>query len=281
MAAVPADFVPAYDVPELDAIEIIPAEQIRPLIEATRRELQILERTAAEAIAAADDAEEWARAETNDGSTSTWSLIRMHREQRDDAERDAQVMIELATRHAHHVLRDARTQADELLARGTRTEVRHEPVVPIVVAPPAPVAIVPPPPVVVPQPGPVTVPEPAPAPSPPAPPAPVEVVAPPEPPTVVAPPPAPPTIVPEPAPVAPATASYAAVVSEPEPPATQLVTEFAPPEFGTPAVATAATAEGFWPAETNERRRFSLPISAVLEAAAVLMILIFILLRLS
>ena len=75
--------------------------------------------------------------------------------------------------------------------------------------------------------------------------------------------------------VAPVTAPVAVVV-EPEPPSVPVALEAAP----APAPAVVADTS-FWPVETSERRRYSLPISAVLEAAAVLMILIFILLRLS
>lgn len=299
----PTEIVPAYDVPDLDAIEIIPAAQVRPLIEATRRELQILERTAADAIAAADDAEEWARIETNDGSSSTWSLIRLHRENRDEAQRDAQVMIELATRHAQHLLADVQAQADEVLGAMLGA--------PVVPEPPAPVAVAAPPaPILTPVPEPVVEPEPVEAKPVARKPAAAKAVAPK---SVarkttarktVARKPVGPAVV-ETA-VAEVKVAEATVVAEPvvEPAAiepalvepTVVTPKAVAPTVVTPAVvvpepvafeaapvpAPAVVADtAFWPVETSERRRYSLPISAVLEAAAVLMILIFILLRLS
>ena len=57
----------------------------QPLLAATERELEGLERTAAQAVAVANHAQEWERAETNEGSSSTWALVRLHRAQCDEA----------------------------------------------------------------------------------------------------------------------------------------------------------------------------------------------------
>jgi hypothetical protein len=304
-------------------VEIIPASRVAPLIAATERELEVLERTAAEAIAAADDAEEWERAATNEGSSSTWALIRIHREQCDEARRDAQVMIDLATRHAQFLISEARAEADELI-NGSHTSVS-----PVSAPPATPHAVA----EVVHAPAPVPAPAPAPVPSasdngssgghrtvasesvapeastrtavltqprpgiqtvigspapaelpttetpavtePPAPVAPAAVTIIPVPPAIVEPPAAVLTQpVVEPASAYDALAREAVVVELTPPPAPSQ------PPMPAPAEAVAATDAGFWPAEGRTRRRLALPFSAVLEASAVLLILVFILLRL-
>jgi len=257
----------AFSSPE--PVEMIPADRIRPIISATVRELEFLERLAAQAVAAADDAEAWEQAATDAGAS--WTLVRRHREEREEARRDAQVMVELATRHAQYVLSEARAEADDIRAGGGRiasllgdyrARSDDRPVVELVAEAPAPPAVARPRPTVVEPP--TIVEQPAAPTSPPA----VAVI---EPSPVVVAPPAPVEATPV---DEPTIVDVSTVVPEP---VVATVESFERADQAAPVTPNA----GFWPAERPARRRLALPLSATLEAVAVLLILVFILLRLS
>jgi hypothetical protein len=264
------------------ALDLVPAEQVRDIIANTDSELSELERSAEFAHDAAERAERAISEAGLDPESSAWTMVRLQRflaGLRDEAQRDVETMLELA-RH------QARIRSNEV---GASRDVPRP-----VVRAAAPV---------VPAPAPVA-------------PSPAPVAAPVAPPVAVSPPveaPAAAGVTPAPGPAGPAASAAVAVpVAEPaceepgvplapEPEAAPHLTLVTPapvvPTAPAPAqpVAAAPTATQQplpRPAATQPTPAASapaakpgllrrLPISAILEVVAVLLILVFILLRLS
>lgn len=263
-----------------EPVDLVPADEVSELIAAADRDLTELELRVEQATAAADEAEGWVRESGVDEQASTWTLVRLQRfvtDLREEADRDAHDVIEVATHRA--ALRHSQAQAE--IARLDRKPADDGSAGPFTIEMPfavAPYRIGVPP-----------VPEPAPAQdaadiaA-----APVMFVAPVAP-DAPATPVAPVGFLPganvdeelhEAAAVAAAAAPVAVVDPLVEPAPAPAVAE-APPSA--PGHGGAETAD-FWPPEpatTARQRRFRLPLSAILEVAAVVLILVFILLRLS
>jgi len=263
------------------ALDVVPASEVANLIETTDRDFSQLERDASAARDAALDAETKARQAGVDPKSSAWTMVRLQRfldGLHEEAMRDAAATIEVARQRARMRLDEARANA--------RGDSAPRPVLPPPIPPVAP-ALRPVAPV--PQPEPTVMP---PRPEPFAParvvtlaPAPVTnghtQPAPPEgafarsgpesAPTLLAPVVAPPPVAappPAPAPMAPLApvAPVAPVVAPPPAP-----------------VASAPVAAAPAPVQPAKKRGFfrRLPIAAILEVIAVLLVLVFILLRLS
>jgi hypothetical protein len=270
------------------AVELIPGDEVAELIAETDRRLASLEREVAAATGVADDAERRAAAEGVDGPTSTWAIVRLQRfldDLREEAERDAQTVLNAARKGAQTRVEAARAGATQVRFESltaaapsyverpvapdgptVRARVEYPPIAPTVAVQSSPPAAAPPPlapaiesepdaalawaPIGIPPQGSTN------GTSAHALPVPVEPIA-------AAP------VVPEPVVAAPAVAAPVAaarVVIPAEPPAAPMIATPVPE----PAAPIAAPAR---------RRRF--PLSAVLEVLAVLLVLLFILLRLS
>lgn len=267
-------------------LDIIGADQVEAQLEVLERELADLERRAAEATAAADHAEQQALAEGAHAGASPWAIVRLQRfldNLREEVERDAEVMIETANRQARARVDEAHEQAAEI------RDGRRPPVtMPLVSAEPAPAnlearapAPVPPradPGVWARRPETVTVVEPA-APSvePTVPNTPVVLPAPlasvEESPSAVLSPPVPAPSVAAEAPSLPAPSFPA-----PPMPAVPVADRFTGP-IDDPTLADQATDVVPRPARGRRLLR-AMPLSALLEMVAVVLIVVFILLRL-
>lgn len=98
--------------PEL--VDLVPAERVREIIALTDRDIAELERRANEACGEADQAELRAQESGVDGRSSTWAMVRMQRfldGLRSEGERDAQALRDLAHERAELRLSDARAEA--------------------------------------------------------------------------------------------------------------------------------------------------------------------------
>jgi hypothetical protein len=260
-----------------EPVELISPVEAAAIIDETHRDLEAWERRAADARDTADAAHAQAALEGADEQSSTWAIVRLQRfldGLRQEAEDDAQTVVEAARRGARARVEEARAGATQirLADAGPRPILSDAPVAPAPVTDPpvidrrvAPVIAIP-----------VPVPEAA-------------VVA--EPPAT----PEPETLVQWiPAGVdAPSTNGHAHTrppVAAPLPAAVPVPTTVAEPVpvveaprapvvvAATPATAPAPTA----PQSERARKRLrGFPLSAVLEVVAVLLILLFILLRLS
>jgi hypothetical protein len=91
--------------------EVVSGEQVGHIIEATDREFVELERRAAEVRAEADEATRRAEAAGVDPNSSTWTMVRLQRfldGLRDEAQRDAAATIEVARHRARLRVEEAR-----------------------------------------------------------------------------------------------------------------------------------------------------------------------------
>ena len=250
------------------ALDLIPAEQVRDIIARTDHELTELERSAEDAHGAAERAERAVREAGLDPESSAWTMVRLQRfleGLREETQRDVETILELARQQARIQLTEMPGVAPvPAPARGDRAQ----PVVPVVLErPPSP-----------------------PAPRDPSPPltaaAAIAIATAPMAEPAFAQPAAQPIaqpVEPEPAPrlvvVPPAVdqpASAPAPVAVPSTPAD------APPPA--PSAARAPAPAAVAPVVAAEKKAgllHRLPISAILEVIAVLLILVFILLRLS
>lgn len=244
-----------------EPVDLVPAEEVSELIAATDRDLAEMELRVEQARGAADEAEGWLRESGVDEQASTWTLVRLQRfvtELREEAHRDANDVIELAThraalRHSEAQAEIARHRSEPAIGRDTATPfgaVPYRVPVPQVhefVAPAVEPAI---------------------------------AADPPQEPVLVAAPVAPITVVPFPGPAveeADETPEVVPVLLAPPEPAVHAAVE---PDHDHDGAHTG----DFWQPEVEaatRRRRFRLPLSAILEVAAVVLILVFILLRLS
>jgi hypothetical protein len=314
-----------------ESLEIIPADVVGELIDATDRDFAEFEQRAAVLVAEADEAEIRAREAGVDPTAATWSMTHLQRfldTLRAEAERDSAAIVEVA-QHRARVRRDEARELADRLRRGETVDPVFS-VAPVLATPPFPIVGASPtaafgvvdgngtgpavvdaaPPV---ETRPVAVFEPLPPlrDAPPPPPVNVDpVVAEPAPPVDVAPleavvqpfmpHDAPPTLlVPAPAP-APAPLFAAPTTSLVPAPETEHVDLF-PPEPGTPPPYQPPTvvpppvvyaAEPIvqepdgkkkrrGPKQRAPRSHWRIPLSAIIEVIAVLLILVFILLRLS
>jgi hypothetical protein len=144
------------------ALDLVPAEHVREIIATTDVELTQLERSAADARAAAEHAEHAASEAGLDSESSAWTMVRLQRfldGLRDETQREVDTMLELARQQA--MMRRAEGRAggeqDELPKRpmpqspgafpaAAAPAVAPEPVRPPVVSPapvPAPAPIPP------------------------------------------------------------------------------------------------------------------------------------------
>ncbi len=247
-------------VPLPEPFDLVPVEEVERLVAETDREFQLLERRAADAVAAAEAAERRQRELAWDDTTSTWTIVRLQRfldQLRHETEQERAAILEVAELRARLIVREA-----ELREPFTPSASLSDLDAALFGAGPAPVEVVPP--IVVVPPVEVA--------------APVATIAPIAIPAVL---PVPvPTPIPEPVAAAPIVApevldpptlGFAPLTAAPEAPAAPAAA---------PVTGPAAQPE-FWIVEDAvERRRFA-PLAALLEIAAVLLILVFILIRLS
>jgi hypothetical protein len=264
-----------------EPVELIPGEEVDHLIAEIDLRLASLEREAANANTIADDAARRAGREGVDEQTSTWAIVRLQRfldGLREEAEHDARTVVTAARKGASARVEEARAGAtlDRHVPDDSASAVSAVPV-PVLEPTPAPVAVAPARAV-----GPVVIETPADASAIPAvvEPAPVPeadasvqwAIRVPEPPSSNGEGTSPRRLtdipVAQPAPVlAPAAPAWAPTAAAP-------VVTVAPAPVASPAPAPA-------PAASRKRRLRGFPLSAVLEVLAVLLVLLFILLRLS
>ena len=98
-----------------ETFDIIPADEVGALIEATDRDFVDLERRALEASHAAEEAEAAANEAGIDPKAATWSMVRLQRfldTLRDEALRDAAATVGVARHRAKVRIDDARASAD-------------------------------------------------------------------------------------------------------------------------------------------------------------------------
>jgi hypothetical protein len=96
-------------------VDVVPASEVGALIEQTDREFVELEQRAHEARAQAEEHEALAAAEGIDPSSSTWTMVRLQRfldGLRDEAHRDAAATVGVAEQQAKLRLEDARAEAE-------------------------------------------------------------------------------------------------------------------------------------------------------------------------
>jgi len=108
---------PRVQAPE--ALDLVDAAQFSGDVAEIERELAELTERAAAAVAAADDAETTARSVDIDVAATTWTIVRLQRfldDLRAEAERDAATMVEVSRYHARVRAADAR----EMVTRGDR-----------------------------------------------------------------------------------------------------------------------------------------------------------------
>ena len=295
--------------PRPEAMELIDADRVGDLLTSTEQRLRDLEEEANRTVAAAADAEGAAEKVEADPASTTWTLVRLQRfitDLRNEAVRDAETIIEVARQHANIRVDEARLMAERGIDPSTVELEARRRVPPPTVVPDPPTAPVPPAPIVVQAPVP-----PAPAPgaaSPVMPVVPVVAVPPtalvpptaPVPPVApVAAPPAPPVAASPVAPVIPAAvvaaaampaaAPVAPVPPAPVPPVAPVVpvapvAPTAPVISPTPVAPEPAPIEPVatpTPTAKKKRKKRFLPFSVVLEVLAVVLLLVFIVLRLS
>ena len=274
-----------------EVLDLVDADEVGDLVARTEREFAVLQKRAAEAVTAAEQAEASARLVDVDAGATTWTAVRLQRfldELRAEAERDAASIIEVARCHARMRVEDARatvsrggTARPPLVIGGVRDEPTERFEVPLPPATGAAVAVpvvstaasmpeaaVPAPQAAVPVPeAAVPVPEAA---------VPVREAAVPVPEDV-------PMAAP---PVAPAVAladpprSELAPAAPPAAPAPAFAVPMVEPTPAPTASDTSRKAKKPSRRATSGRRRF-LPLSAVLEIVAVLLLLAFIVMKLS
>jgi hypothetical protein len=276
------------------ALDIVPASEVGDLIDATDREFSKLEQEAARASAAAREAEARAAEAGVDPKSSTWTMVRLQRfldTLHAEARRDAEATIAVAHQQARMRIDDARVRssragqpAPEAFVPATQRRVDRPSPPPADARPPVPVASEPPPKPVAVEPSPPKVGTNGHGPV-------ATVAAPSAQPVrgddMTVPPVSAPRVVP---PVVAAPVVAAPVVAAPvvvPPAATQVVAPPvvtpqaaapAPPQAQAPAPAVQVAAAPM-PKKKGPLRR--LPIAAILEVIAVLLVLVFILLRLS
>ena len=304
-----------YSLPRPAALDVVPASEVGALIERTDREFTELEARAAEAAARADEAEQLARAAGVDPKSSTWTMVRLQRfldTLRAEVERDSRATLEVARQRARMRMAEATSGvASAPLTPMAPSPTAAEPALPVVAdeaawsvepgerpAPPPPVmptsSATPPVspasvPIVHPRPEPpaasiggpartnghgatllaagIAVAEVAPMPSVVAPAVPAAVPQP-------APSPAEARVAAPPAPAAQAAPMVAPTVVPPSP-------VVAPAPAMAPTVPAAPTAEPATVTPASKKPRRKLPVAAILEVLAVLLVLVFILMRLS
>ena len=253
------------------ALDLIPAEQVRDIIARTDHELTELERSAEDAHGTAERAERAVREAGLDPESSAWTMVRLQRfleGLRDETQRDVETMLELARQQARIQLTEmpGASAVPSPVPAPVRGD-RAEPVAPVVLERPAS----------------------PPAPSDPLPP--VTAVAVGGAVAVATEPMAEPAFAqPEVQPVEPEPAPRLVVVppavDEPASAPAPVVVPNAPDDAPRPAPAAArapapAASAPVVAAEKKAGLLHRLPISAILEVIAVLLILVFILLRLS
>ena len=251
--------------PRPEAMELIDADRVGDLLTSTEQRLRDLEEEANRTVAAAADAEGAAEKVEADPASTTWTLVRLQRfitDLRNEAVRDAETIIEVARQHANIRVDEARLMAERGIDPSTvELEARRRV----------------PPPTVVPDPPTAPVPPVAPVAAPPAPPVAASPVAPVIPAAVVA------------AAAMPAAAPVAPVPPAPVPPVAPVVpvapvAPTAPVISPTPVAPEPAPIEPVatpTPTAKKKRKKRFLPFSVVLEVLAVVLLLVFIVLRLS
>jgi hypothetical protein len=123
-----------------EPVELLAADEVSALVAQTQRDLASLEQRVADARAAADALEERARAEGADERASTWAIVRLQRfidGLREEAERDAETVVEAARRRT-------RLRIDPLLDHPVTTKERPQSASRPPVAPPPGATPVPP-----------------------------------------------------------------------------------------------------------------------------------------
>jgi hypothetical protein len=303
-----------------EPFEIVSASEVREIIEATDRELSELETRAADATTAADAAERRARDADADNATATWAMVRLQHfldNLRAENARDIEIILDVADQRARLRRDEARAEVERIreraLAVTPEPELSREPALLDTHEPPRPETVVvaaplpPPPPEADLRPD-VESEPPAPEPEP------VETLDPGQiaayaPPTVPLPSSgngstpehvltttaladplstdvwAKPAVATVGALAVPAPAAAPAVPAEAPAPAPAQVPDATQALDGS-APASPSTEQEFWPQQAEpaaKKRSFlkRIPVSAVLEVLAVILILVFILLRLS
>jgi len=100
--------------PAPQALDLVDADEVGERIAETELELSALEREAADAVAACERAESSASTVNIDATSTTWTIVRLQRfcdDLRAEAQRDATTMIEVARYHAQIRIEEARAIA--------------------------------------------------------------------------------------------------------------------------------------------------------------------------
>jgi hypothetical protein len=105
---------PSFRLTPPEPLELVPADEVHAMIASTDRELAMLEREAAAACGAADEAEARAREAGVDGRASAWAMVRMQRfldGLRGEADREVNEVLDVARARARARIDDAHAEA--------------------------------------------------------------------------------------------------------------------------------------------------------------------------
>jgi hypothetical protein len=111
--------------PPPELVDLIPAEDVRSIISRTDCELAALERQAAEATSSAEREEDRVRDLGVDGEASTWAMVRLRRfldGLRAETEQEVDSIVDLAREHASLYVEQAKREA----ARSSKGKATHD-----------------------------------------------------------------------------------------------------------------------------------------------------------